>query len=187
MVVIYSGNSFYLSSLPLSICSCPSLSIHLSLASLPPYLSHSPPCPLYLPSLSFLLLSISLSSYPPLLPPQVVPAGAVPILEGGGGGSGGGVGGGSSPSDESADGGMEGKTYRSKEQLMLRANSLKKALRQIIEQAEKGTGANNEEEEPVALATGGMLVRLFRLWCFQIIIINNGLNLFSAFLDTQRR
>uniref|UniRef100_A0A8C4ZWY0 Diacylglycerol kinase n=1 Tax=Gadus morhua TaxID=8049 RepID=A0A8C4ZWY0_GADMO len=43
----------------------------------------------------------------------------------------------SSPSDESADGGMEGKTYRSKEQLMLRANSLKKALRQIIEQAEK--------------------------------------------------
>uniref|UniRef100_A0A8C2YZC9 Diacylglycerol kinase n=1 Tax=Cyclopterus lumpus TaxID=8103 RepID=A0A8C2YZC9_CYCLU len=31
-----------------------------------------------------------------------------------------------------------GRTYRSKEQLMLRANSLKKALRQIIEQAEKG-------------------------------------------------
>lgn len=28
--------------------------------------------------------------------------------------------------------------FRSKEQLMLRANSLKKALRQIIEQAEKG-------------------------------------------------
>lgn len=35
--------------------------------------------------------------------------------------------------------GSESKTYRSKEQLMLRANSLKKALRQIIEQAEKGT------------------------------------------------
>ncbi|XP_059891627.1 diacylglycerol kinase delta isoform X1 [Gadus macrocephalus] len=75
---------------------------------------------------------------------QVVPAGAVPILEGGGGGSGGGVGGGSSPSDESADGGMEGKTYRSKEQLMLRANSLKKALRQIIEQAEKVVDEQNK-------------------------------------------
>lgn len=31
--------------------------------------------------------------------------------------------------------------FKSKEQLMLRANSLKKALRQIIEQAEKGEGA----------------------------------------------
>lgn len=30
--------------------------------------------------------------------------------------------------------------FKSKEQLMLRANSLKKALRQIIEQAEKGEG-----------------------------------------------
>ncbi|GCC43972.1 hypothetical protein chiPu_0028271, partial [Chiloscyllium punctatum] len=31
------------------------------------------------------------------------------------------------------------KIFKSKEQLMLRANSLKKALRQIIEQTEKGT------------------------------------------------
>uniref|UniRef100_A0A672GVR0 Diacylglycerol kinase n=1 Tax=Salarias fasciatus TaxID=181472 RepID=A0A672GVR0_SALFA len=45
---------------------------------------------------------------------------------------------GSSPVESGGDSGSEGKTYRSKEQLMLRANSLKKALRQIIEQAEKG-------------------------------------------------
>lgn len=45
----------------------------------------------------------------------------------------------SSPGESGGESGSEGKTYRSKEQLMLRANSLKKALRQIIEQAEKGT------------------------------------------------
>uniref|UniRef100_A0A673BWN7 Diacylglycerol kinase n=1 Tax=Sphaeramia orbicularis TaxID=375764 RepID=A0A673BWN7_9TELE len=45
--------------------------------------------------------------------------------------------GGSSPGESGGESGSEGKTYRSKEQLMLRANSLKKALRQIIEQAEK--------------------------------------------------
>lgn len=44
----------------------------------------------------------------------------------------------SSPGESGGESGSEGKTYRSKEQLMLRANSLKKALRQIIEQAEKG-------------------------------------------------
>ena len=59
---------------------------------------------------------------------QVVPAGSVPSQEGGS----------SSPSESGGESGSEGKTYRSKEQLMLRANSLKKALRQIIEQAEKG-------------------------------------------------
>ncbi|KAJ3585432.1 hypothetical protein NHX12_014151 [Muraenolepis orangiensis] len=75
---------------------------------------------------------------------QVVPAGVVPILEGGGGG---GVGGGSSPGDESAGGGTEGRTYRSKEQLMLRANSLKKALRQIIEQAEKVVDEQNKHTQ----------------------------------------
>lgn len=58
----------------------------------------------------------------------MVPAGSVPSQEGGG----------SSASDCGGESGTEGKTYRSKEQLMLRANSLKKALRQIIEQAEKG-------------------------------------------------
>uniref|UniRef100_A0A672GZZ5 Diacylglycerol kinase n=1 Tax=Salarias fasciatus TaxID=181472 RepID=A0A672GZZ5_SALFA len=59
---------------------------------------------------------------------QVVPAGSVPSRESDG----------SSPVESGGDSGSEGKTYRSKEQLMLRANSLKKALRQIIEQAEKG-------------------------------------------------
>nr|XP_046235948.1 diacylglycerol kinase delta isoform X2 [Scatophagus argus] len=59
---------------------------------------------------------------------QVVPAGSVPSQESGG----------SSPGENGGESGSEGKTYRSKEQLMLRANSLKKALRQIIEQAEKG-------------------------------------------------
>lgn len=43
-----------------------------------------------------------------------------------------------SPGETGGESGSEGKAYRSKEQLMLRANSLKKALRQIIEQAEKG-------------------------------------------------
>lgn len=57
---------------------------------------------------------------------QVVPAGSVPSQDS------------SSPSESGGESGSEGKTYRSKEQLMLRANSLKKALRQIIEQAEKG-------------------------------------------------
>ena len=59
---------------------------------------------------------------------QVVPAGSVPSQESGD----------SSPGESGGESGSEGKTYRSKEQLMLRANSLKKALRQIIEQAEKG-------------------------------------------------
>lgn len=59
---------------------------------------------------------------------QVVPAGTVPTQESGG----------SSPGESGGELGSEAKTYRSKEQLMLRANSLKKALRQIIEQAEKG-------------------------------------------------
>ena len=62
---------------------------------------------------------------------QVVPAGSVPSQESGG----------SSPMESGGESGSEGKTYRSKEQLMLRANSLKKALRQIIEQAEKGNPA----------------------------------------------
>ncbi|KAK0155748.1 Diacylglycerol kinase delta [Merluccius polli] len=71
---------------------------------------------------------------------QVVPAGAVPVPEGGGGGTG-------AVGDESADGGTEGRTYRSKEQLMLRANSLKKALRQIIEQAEKVVDEQNKHTQ----------------------------------------
>uniref|UniRef100_A0A669DMX7 Diacylglycerol kinase n=2 Tax=Oreochromis niloticus TaxID=8128 RepID=A0A669DMX7_ORENI len=59
---------------------------------------------------------------------SVVPAGTVPSQESSG----------SSHGESGSESGSEGKTYRSKEQLMLRANSLKKALRQIIEQAEKG-------------------------------------------------
>ncbi|KAM8897609.1 diacylglycerol kinase eta isoform 2-T2 [Spinachia spinachia] len=61
---------------------------------------------------------------------QVVPAGSAPSQERGG----------SSPVEGGGgESGSEGRAHRSKEQLMLRANSLKKALRQIIEQAEKGT------------------------------------------------
>lgn len=62
---------------------------------------------------------------------QVVPAGSAPSQESGS----------SSPGESGGESGSEGKTYRSKEQLMLRANSLKKALRQIIEQAEKGNSS----------------------------------------------
>uniref|UniRef100_A0A7N8YNI5 Diacylglycerol kinase n=1 Tax=Mastacembelus armatus TaxID=205130 RepID=A0A7N8YNI5_9TELE len=53
---------------------------------------------------------------------QVVPAGSVPNQESGG----------SSPGEGGGESGSDGKTYRSKEQLMLRANSLKKALRLCV-------------------------------------------------------
>lgn len=43
--------------------------------------------------------------------------------------------------------------FKSKEQLMLRANSLKKALRQIIEQTEKGEGVVEPGSFPAAAAT----------------------------------
>uniref|UniRef100_A0A7N5ZVP1 Diacylglycerol kinase n=1 Tax=Anabas testudineus TaxID=64144 RepID=A0A7N5ZVP1_ANATE len=55
--------------------------------------------------------------------------------------------GGSSPGESGGESGSEGKTYRSKEQLMLRANSLKKALRQIIEQAEKVVDEQNRHTQ----------------------------------------
>lgn len=42
--------------------------------------------------------------------------------------------------------------FKSKEQLMLRANSLKKALRQIIEQTEKGEGVVGAGSFPDAAA-----------------------------------
>ncbi|KAM8881906.1 diacylglycerol kinase delta isoform X3 [Synchiropus splendidus] len=64
---------------------------------------------------------------------QVVPAGSVPTQEGGS----------STPTESGSESGSETKSYRSKEQLMLRANSLKKALRQIIEQAEKVVDEQN--------------------------------------------
>ncbi|XP_017289539.1 diacylglycerol kinase eta isoform X2 [Kryptolebias marmoratus] len=66
---------------------------------------------------------------------QVVPAGSSQSQEG------------SSPSESGGESGSEGKTYRSKEQLMLRANSLKKALRQIIEQAEKVVDEQNRHTQ----------------------------------------
>lgn len=72
-------------------------------------------------------------------PHQVVPAGSVPSQDGGG----------SSPAESGGESGPEAKSYRSKEQLMLRANSLKKALRQIIEQAEKGEGESSLPHGPV--------------------------------------
>lgn len=43
-----------------------------------------------------------------------------------------------SPDESDAD---HSRPFRSREQLMLRANSLKKALRQIIDQAEKGNSS----------------------------------------------
>lgn len=77
--------------------------------------------------------------FPPVLAfdvHQVVPAGSVPSHESDGSG----------PAESGGESGPEGKSYRSKEQLMLRANSLKKALRQIIEQAEKGEGEVSSAE-----------------------------------------
>ncbi|XP_061566374.1 diacylglycerol kinase delta isoform X1 [Cololabis saira] len=68
---------------------------------------------------------------------QVVPAGSEPSQESGD----------SSPGESGGESGSEGKTYRSKEQLMLRANSLKKALRQIIEQAEKVVDEQNRHTQ----------------------------------------
>ncbi|XP_054656610.1 diacylglycerol kinase delta isoform X1 [Dunckerocampus dactyliophorus] len=68
---------------------------------------------------------------------QVVPAGSIPSQEDGGSG----------PDKNGGDTGSEGQTYRSREQLMLRANSLKKALRQIIEQAEKVVDEQNRHTE----------------------------------------
>lgn len=68
---------------------------------------------------------------------QVVPAGTVPSEDEGG----------TSPGESGGESGSDGKTYRSKEQLMLRANSLKKALRQIIEQAEKVVDEQNRHTQ----------------------------------------
>ncbi|XP_041841053.1 diacylglycerol kinase delta isoform X2 [Melanotaenia boesemani] len=68
---------------------------------------------------------------------QVVPAGSVPSQESSS----------SSPGESGGESGSESKTYRSKEQLMLRANSLKKALRQIIEQAEKVVDEQNRHTQ----------------------------------------
>uniref|UniRef100_A0A3Q3S2Z7 Diacylglycerol kinase n=1 Tax=Mastacembelus armatus TaxID=205130 RepID=A0A3Q3S2Z7_9TELE len=80
---------------------------------------------------------------------QVVPAGSVPNQESGG----------SSPGEGGGESGSDGKTYRSKEQLMLRANSLKKALRQIIEQAEKG---KRKAVFPLHIVLASVCVNLYK-------------------------
>uniref|UniRef100_A0A8C6TTB1 Diacylglycerol kinase n=1 Tax=Neogobius melanostomus TaxID=47308 RepID=A0A8C6TTB1_9GOBI len=53
----------------------------------------------------------------------------------------------------------DGKTYRSKEQLMLRANSLKKALRQIIEQAEKVVDEQNRHTQVTRMSSSSSFQR----------------------------
>ncbi|KAK1890207.1 Diacylglycerol kinase kappa [Dissostichus eleginoides] len=80
---------------------------------------------------------------------QVVPAGSVPIQESGD----------SSPMESGGESGSEGKTYRSKEQLMLRANSLKKALRQIIEQAEKVVDEQNRHTQVQRITSSSSIKR----------------------------
>ncbi|XP_068443693.1 diacylglycerol kinase delta [Clinocottus analis] len=80
---------------------------------------------------------------------QVVPAGSVPSQESGG----------SSPVESGGESGPEGKTYRSKEQLMLRANSLKKALRQIIEQAEKVVDEQNRHTQVQRMSSSSSIKR----------------------------
>uniref|UniRef100_H3CDE9 Diacylglycerol kinase n=1 Tax=Tetraodon nigroviridis TaxID=99883 RepID=H3CDE9_TETNG len=53
----------------------------------------------------------------------------------------------------------EAKAYRSKEQLMLRANSLKKALRQIIEQAEKVVDEQNRHTQVHRMSSSSSIRR----------------------------
>uniref|UniRef100_A0A8C6NND7 Diacylglycerol kinase n=1 Tax=Nothobranchius furzeri TaxID=105023 RepID=A0A8C6NND7_NOTFU len=79
----------------------------------------------------------------------VVPAGSAPSQESGG----------SSPGESGGESGSEGKTYRSKEQLMLRANSLKKALRQIIEQAEKVVDEQNRHTQVQRMSSSSSIKR----------------------------
>ncbi|XP_015250894.1 PREDICTED: diacylglycerol kinase delta-like isoform X1 [Cyprinodon variegatus] len=80
---------------------------------------------------------------------QVVPAGSAPSQESGS----------SSPGESGGESGSEGKTYRSKEQLMLRANSLKKALRQIIEQAEKVVDEQNKHTQVQRMPSSSSIKR----------------------------
>eukprot|EP00066_Takifugu_rubripes_P029356 XP_011618622.1 PREDICTED: diacylglycerol kinase delta-like [Takifugu rubripes] len=80
---------------------------------------------------------------------QVVPAGSLPSQESGG----------SSPGDSGGESGSEVRAYRSKEQLMLRANSLKKALRQIIEQAEKVVDEQNRHTQVHRMSSASSIRR----------------------------
>uniref|UniRef100_A0A8U8CIB7 Diacylglycerol kinase n=1 Tax=Geospiza parvula TaxID=87175 RepID=A0A8U8CIB7_GEOPR len=82
--------------------------------------------------------------------------------------------------------------FKSKEQLMLRANSLKKALRQIIEQTEKGEGVVGPGSFPAAAFWSGFPVPaallqwvLHRiLWCQpRVANVQLLLNLLSLFAD----
>uniref|UniRef100_A0A8D0CWD5 Diacylglycerol kinase n=1 Tax=Sander lucioperca TaxID=283035 RepID=A0A8D0CWD5_SANLU len=67
--------------------------------------------------------------------------------------------GGSSPVESGGESGSEVKTCRSKEQLMLRANSLKKALRQIIEQAEKVVDEQNQHTQVQRMSSSSSIKR----------------------------
>uniref|UniRef100_A0A3P8QUR2 Diacylglycerol kinase n=1 Tax=Astatotilapia calliptera TaxID=8154 RepID=A0A3P8QUR2_ASTCA len=67
--------------------------------------------------------------------------------------------GGSSHDESGSEPGSEDKTYRSKEQLMLRANSLKKALRQIIEQAEKVVDEQNRHTQVQRMSSSSSIKR----------------------------
>ncbi|KAM8897608.1 diacylglycerol kinase eta isoform 1-T1 [Spinachia spinachia] len=81
---------------------------------------------------------------------QVVPAGSAPSQERGG----------SSPVEGGGgESGSEGRAHRSKEQLMLRANSLKKALRQIIEQAEKVVDEQNRHTQVQRMSSSSSIKR----------------------------
>ncbi|XP_016889456.1 diacylglycerol kinase eta [Cynoglossus semilaevis] len=84
---------------------------------------------------------------------QVVPAGSMSNQESVGDS-------GTSPTEGGGgDLGSESKTYRSKEQLMLRANSLKKALRQIIEQAEKVVDEQNRHTQVQRMSSSSSIKR----------------------------
>ncbi|XP_063049742.1 diacylglycerol kinase eta-like, partial [Engraulis encrasicolus] len=108
---------------------------------------------------------------------QLVPTGSVsPHSEDGenekdsndtdGGGGGGGIGGDNGGGDQSSSGespGEEGpgvpRAFRSREQLMLRANSLKKALRQIIQQAEKVVDEQNRHTQVQRMSSTSSIKR----------------------------
>ncbi|XP_064877855.1 diacylglycerol kinase delta isoform X1 [Oncorhynchus nerka] len=78
---------------------------------------------------------------------QVVPAGSVPPQDG------------DQERGTDTTGGEPRPPYRSREQLMLRANSLKKALRQIIEQAEKVVDEQNKHTHLQRMSSSSSIKR----------------------------
>ncbi|XP_031441285.1 diacylglycerol kinase eta isoform X3 [Clupea harengus] len=84
---------------------------------------------------------------------QLVPMGSVsPRSEGEDGAN-------SSSGDSPGDGPAVPRPFRSREQLMLRANSLKKALRQIIEQAEKVVDEQNRHMQVQRMSSSSSIKR----------------------------